>query len=230
MAHRILLVDDEPSTREVLARLLERAGHDVFAVSSVPEAEAVLAEAPPDLLITDVRVETYNGLQLIAMAPARCAAIVITGFTDPAVEADARRLGAECLLKPVASAVLYATVDRTLEKRAQRPRPDGRREARTSLPIPLSISGVGTKGRLLAVSGQGARLELEMRVSATLSDTLSFEIDSVGISVVATIAWKRYHADLIECGVFITEASQPAWRAFLASLPTSVQEQDIPLA
>ena len=219
MAHRILVVDDESPTRAVLTRLLTHAGHDVTAVPSVPQAEVLLAEDPPDLLITDVRVATYNGLQLIAMAPTRCAAIVITGFVDSTIEADARRLGAECLFKPVSSATLYATVDRSLARQAERLLPNQRREVRTSLPNPLPVSGAGTTGRLLAVSERGARLELDTAAADMLSDSFTFEIPSAGVSVVANIAWKRYYSDLITCGVTITPASLPMWHAFLASLP-----------
>jgi DNA-binding response OmpR family regulator len=66
----------------------------------------VLAESEPDLLITDIRLDTYNGLHLVAMAPRAIPAIVVTGFDDPTLEADARRLGADYFLKPVAPSVL----------------------------------------------------------------------------------------------------------------------------
>jgi ActR/RegA family two-component response regulator len=59
-----------------------------------------LATTPPHLLITEIRLDSYNGLHLIAMAPKPIPAIVITGYPDRAVEADARRLGAEYLAKP----------------------------------------------------------------------------------------------------------------------------------
>ena len=61
----------------------------------------MLAESQPDLLITDVRLDAYNGLHLVAMAPRPIPAIVVTGFADPSIEADARRLGADYLVKPI---------------------------------------------------------------------------------------------------------------------------------
>jgi DNA-binding response OmpR family regulator len=68
MHKRILLVEDDAATRSGLSMLLERAGYDVIATTGVPEGQRVLDEAPPDLLIADVRLGAFNRLQLLAMA------------------------------------------------------------------------------------------------------------------------------------------------------------------
>jgi FixJ family two-component response regulator len=49
----------------------------------------------PDLLIADVRLGEYNGLQLLASTTQPTAAIIITGHPDPVIEADAHRMGAD---------------------------------------------------------------------------------------------------------------------------------------
>jgi len=85
MAHTILIVDDDPATREGLMMLLTEAGYHTLTASTVPSALQVLAESPPDLLITDIRLDAYNGLHLIAMAPKPIPAIVVTGFADPSI-------------------------------------------------------------------------------------------------------------------------------------------------
>ena len=66
---KILLVEDDDATRVGLSTLLERAGYDVVATESVQEGRSALEDASPDLLITDVRLGAFNGLQLIAMSP-----------------------------------------------------------------------------------------------------------------------------------------------------------------
>lgn len=106
----ILLVEDDAATRLGLSTLLERAGYDVVASESVQEGRSLLEEASPDLLITDVRLGAFNGLQLLAMSPRPIPTIVTTGFPDPVLEAEARQLGAKFLLKPVEPADLLALV------------------------------------------------------------------------------------------------------------------------
>jgi DNA-binding response OmpR family regulator len=106
MQNRILLVEDDDATRGGLSMLLERAGYDVVAADGVPEGRRVLEEARPDLLITDVRLGAFNGLQLIAMSRRPIPAIVTTGFPDPVLEAQARQCGAAFLLKPIEPAGL----------------------------------------------------------------------------------------------------------------------------
>jgi len=106
----ILLVEDDDATRIGLSTLLERAGYDVVASESVQEGRSILEEDPPDLLITDVRLGAFNGLQLLAMSPRPIPTIVTTGFPDPVLEAEARQLGAKFLLKPVEPADLLALV------------------------------------------------------------------------------------------------------------------------
>jgi DNA-binding NtrC family response regulator len=98
---RVLIVDDDGATRRGLVQLLAQAGYDATAVGTFDEARRIIGASPPDLLITDIRLEAYNGLQLILNSPRRIPTIVITGFADPVLEAEARRGGAAYLVKPV---------------------------------------------------------------------------------------------------------------------------------
>src|SRR5688572_4448954 len=96
---KILIVDDDEPTRAGLAMLVQEAGFDTVTAGTVPAAIRLLSDEHPDLLLVDVRLEEYNGLHLLAMRQQPIPAIVLTGFADPSIEADARRLGAEFLLK-----------------------------------------------------------------------------------------------------------------------------------
>lgn len=111
---RVLVVEDDVATRNGLETLLQRAGYEVLATDSVPEGRRALEEGAPDLLITDVRLGEFNGLQLVAMSPKPIPAIVVTAFIDPALELDARRLGAHYLAKPIEPATLLALVEELL--------------------------------------------------------------------------------------------------------------------
>ena len=80
---RILLVDDDTATRVGLAELLTNAGYDVRAVPTFEEGLRALRSETPDLLIADVRLGAFNGLQLLVSSPRSVPAIIITGFADP---------------------------------------------------------------------------------------------------------------------------------------------------
>jgi len=109
----ILVVDDDPATLSGLAALLEGAGYSVSAAADFAEARRRLLSIRPALLIADVRLHDYNGLQLVVIAQSLSPAppaIVTSGFHDPVLEREAQRLGAPLLEKPIDPAHLLALV------------------------------------------------------------------------------------------------------------------------
>ncbi|MFL6280720.1 MAG: response regulator [Vicinamibacterales bacterium] len=112
----ILIVEDDQSTLAGWVELLRGAGYFVRGVSSYEEGRQELAMMP-DLLITDVRLGVYNGLQLLMrgrMVNPRLQAIVITGYADQIVRREAVYLHAEHLEKPVDADRLLQVVDNAL--------------------------------------------------------------------------------------------------------------------
>ena len=112
MPHRILIVDDHDATRRGLQELLAQAGYVVLSASTFDEGKRLLDEQAPDLLIADVRLGDFNGLQLVIGAAA-LPSIIVTGFPDPVLEAEALRLGAHFLTKPIAPHQLLALIETT---------------------------------------------------------------------------------------------------------------------
>jgi DNA-binding NtrC family response regulator len=100
---RILIVEDDRASLEGLIALVGSAGYAVTGVGSFEEGRRALA-AGTDVLVTDVRLGAYNGLQLImrgrALNPA-LRAIVVTGYPDIVVQREAERLDAVHMEKPV---------------------------------------------------------------------------------------------------------------------------------
>ena len=111
---RVLIVDDDYATRTGLAELLDEAGYETRAVGSFHEALLILQTTPPDLLITDVRLNEYDGIQLVIRNPKRVPTIVLTGLGDVAIESEARREGAVYMGKPVSPGMLLDQVRRML--------------------------------------------------------------------------------------------------------------------
>jgi DNA-binding NtrC family response regulator len=117
MALRILIVDDEPDVIDVLSEALRAKGYDTAGAATFEEAKRLLIMSPPDVLITDVRLGHFNGLQLVVMRPVTTAAVVVSGFWDRTLDEEARRNGAIFLLKPVSDQQIVEAVQHVLEHR-----------------------------------------------------------------------------------------------------------------
>lgn len=115
---RVLLVDDDIEVVYTLRRMLEYAGYDVQTATSFEDGKRLLGELPPpDVLITDIRLGLYNGLQLAVFRPPTTGVIVISGYPDPTLEAETRRLGGVHMQKPLAAKDLVATVEQLIAGR-----------------------------------------------------------------------------------------------------------------
>ena len=62
-SQRVLVVEDEPAVADFIAKVLRRAGHRVTIAANGQEALGTLAEAEPDVIITDVKMPTMRGDQ-----------------------------------------------------------------------------------------------------------------------------------------------------------------------
>jgi FixJ family two-component response regulator len=112
MAALVLLVDDDPEVVHILREILESAGYRTLAATSFEDGKRLLADTPPPaVLITDVRLGMFNGLQLAVLRPPDTGVIVISGFLDHTLEAETRRLGGVYMLKPVSANRLIETVE-----------------------------------------------------------------------------------------------------------------------
>lgn len=114
---RILVVEDDPSLLEAVVEVLRREGYDAIGARSFQEGRRTADEAAPDLLVVDVRLGEYNGMQLVvrerSSQPAR-PVILTTGYPDPLLEEEARAYGAEFLPKPYMPNDLLALIRRML--------------------------------------------------------------------------------------------------------------------
>jgi len=112
----ILLVCPDPGERLQLESWLSDAGHLVVSADDFAAASGLLESCRPDLVITDLRLGAYNGLHLAIRArfgPSRVPCIVL-GDPDRVLEADAGRIDAVYLRRPVDAADLLAIIRRLL--------------------------------------------------------------------------------------------------------------------
>ena len=99
---RALVVDDDLGLLALMTRLLAAAGYAVETAANFTAAKQRLSERQ-DVLIVDVRLEEFNGLQLAIRAHSSDATmriVVMSGWDDPVLRAEATSIGAVFLPKP----------------------------------------------------------------------------------------------------------------------------------
>jgi len=113
MAH-LLVVEDRESLRRMLERALTEAGHAVAAVDDVPAAAHALAAASFDLVLTDLKLPSGSGLDVLAAARALKPpppVVVMTAYGTVGAAVEAMKAGAaDFLEKPVEIDHLYRLV------------------------------------------------------------------------------------------------------------------------
>ena len=65
MMARILLIDDDAVTREMLGKLLENAGHEVVEAANGAVGTALFRKSPADVVITDILMPEKEGIETI---------------------------------------------------------------------------------------------------------------------------------------------------------------------
>jgi CheY-like chemotaxis protein len=122
---RVLVVEDEPDAREMVAYLLRQRNAEVSTVSSVDEALEMVDICVPDVLLSDIEMPQRDGYTLIAAIRARAIerggqlpAAALTAYSRPEDRAKSMLAGYDAhLSKPVDLAELVATVARLSTRR-----------------------------------------------------------------------------------------------------------------
>lgn len=118
---RILLVDDEPTSRESVADFLGDLGHQTTQCENGQEALSLLSSTPFPMVISDIYMPQMSGLDLLKKVKQMPQGehtdfVILTGQGDIRSAVDALRHGAyEYLQKPLNIAELAAMVDRIAE-------------------------------------------------------------------------------------------------------------------
>jgi len=118
----IVLAEDSPVLRELLASSLESTGYRVVAVATgellIATVRGLVAQgAPLRLIVTDVRMPTLGGLEAaraLRVAGNATPLIFMTAFSDAWTRAQAAELGAYLIEKPLTLGVLRHAVAMTL--------------------------------------------------------------------------------------------------------------------
>jgi response regulator RpfG family c-di-GMP phosphodiesterase len=117
---RILVVDDEEAIREVLSDFLSMEGFEVNTASDGEKALAELSRAQYDLVLSDLKMPTMGGLELLQAIQRNMPSVVtviMTGFGTVETAIGALKEGAyDYILKPFKVEEVVLTIRRGLEK------------------------------------------------------------------------------------------------------------------
>jgi len=117
----VLLVEDQDNVRRVISTLLRRNGYSVSEASEGSEAITKLKRRKFDLVITDLRMEPVDGMEVLRrikeISP-ETEVIVVTAFGTVAGGVEAMKLGAyDYIQKPVDNEEFLLIIQRAIEKK-----------------------------------------------------------------------------------------------------------------
>ena len=217
---RILVLDDDEHALSGVVELLRDAGHHVTGAATYDAAKRLLVVSPFDLLITDVRLRSFNGLHLVMQARAdhpEMAVIIVTGYDDPLIETEAHRYHAELVRKPLRPAEFQARVAAALAGVRRQ-----RRWPRKRVVGGFRVTIGGKPAAVVDVSYGGLRLELPDR--EPLPDAFDVEVAGIGLHLEVEPVWTQSPSASgtgTLCGATLAAEHTPSartWRAIVDRL------------
>lgn len=100
MNRTALVVDDSPTSRDILGTILRHGGFDVIEATSVHEAQVAIGQNAPDVILLDIYLPEVDGFELLRRLRAdpvtrSLPVVCITAGATPEIMARARELGCD---------------------------------------------------------------------------------------------------------------------------------------
>jgi DNA-binding NtrC family response regulator len=111
----ILLVDDEERYRELIARVLTKAGYEVLQAADGIEALSLLEKSKVELVLSDILMPALNGYALVARIRAKwpnMPVILTTGFLSPDAAKTMMNGSVDFIPKPINAETLIDMIHR----------------------------------------------------------------------------------------------------------------------
>jgi CheY-like chemotaxis protein len=208
--YRILIVEDHEATRQGLRALLSNAGYVVLSASTFAVGRRALAEQAPDLLIADLRLGDHNGLQLVAAASPAVPSIIVTGFPDLVLEAEALKFGARYVTKPIDPEALLLLIEETIVSAERRQsRGSTRLWDRKTVADKVFAQIEHAQARIVDVSYGGVKFEIDR--DRSLPSSFRITVASPALSIDVDLVWETRIGDRHwVCGAAISSANAAA--------------------
>ncbi|MBA3639696.1 MAG: response regulator [Acidobacteriota bacterium] len=219
LPYRILVLDDDANALSGMVEILRDAQYTVTGAATYDAAKGLLAIESYDLLITDVRLRGYNGLNLARQSSSDhpdMGIVIITGYDEPMMEIEAARYHAEFIHKPFHPDVFVKRVAQCLEGLRRQ-----RRWTRKRIDGGFRVVANGQPAAVVDVSYGG--LQLEMPKADDVPASFEVEVSGIGLQLRVDTVWARLSraGDKTICGAALpNDASQASrtWRAIVDRL------------
>lgn len=183
------------------------------------EGKELLRMEPPEMLIADVRLGAFNGLQLALrryVTHPDGASIITSAMADRMLEQEAAAIQAPFLVKPIEAVELLTLVDRGLEK------DPAVRSAFRRWPRRRISGGFGAKvddvaAVVIDVSDEGMCLEIPQRTDQAVPVCRLVSLPSFGLSLSVDPVWTKVDTEhhVLTCGAVLVPTDRDtmqAWR------------------
>jgi len=211
MTRRVLIVDDDDTIRTSLAEALSDDRTTIVRTAeSADAALAVLTDAAPDVVLSDIRMPGLDGIAFLRLLRERAPSIdvvLMTAYDDmPTVVSAMREGAAEFLVKPLDLPQLRRVIDRVFDDRRSRAA-----APRRAAPTPLALGDLtGRDPKMIAV------FKLIGQAAATRATVLIRGESGTGKELVA----RAIHSNS-------TTAAEPFVPVNCAALPTTLLESEL---
>ena len=220
MAALVILVNADLNVLWRADALLSEDGHLVAAVSSLDEAKKLLDSVTPDVLVADIRLDAYNGLQLAIRSRLdhpNLPVIITNALPDAIFEAEAKRHGAMFVAAPLDNPDFLRIV-RMAVAQSRRTQPAIRRWSRKQVAGTVNVNAADVLAQIIDMSHGGVRLAFDRQ--ADIPPVFDITLPQVGITVKAHRVWtgQSFTTDELWCGAELEETATPSWLNFVDSL------------
>jgi DNA-binding response OmpR family regulator len=123
-AQKVLVVDADPQSVHETGAVLRSQGYEPIEATSFEAARALWVSEHPPILIADVRLGQFNGLQLLLRARADrpdVAVLITCAAPDKVLEEETRRFGGMFAVKPLSAETIATTLQALLSRQKQLP-------------------------------------------------------------------------------------------------------------
>ena len=219
LPYRILVLDDDENALTGMVELLRDANYGVTGAATYDAAKRLLGMGAYDLLITDVRLRGYNGLNLVKKCRADfpdIAVIIISGFDEPLMALEASRYQAMFLGKPIRPAAFLDAVASSLAGVRRQ-----RRWPRKRVMGGFRVTAAGKPAAVLDVGYGG--LKLEVPKDTVLPSSFAVEVSGIGLQLQVQSVWScpSDNTNYTLFGAALASDATPAvetWRAIVDRL------------